>query len=76
MPSRLTNFMPLARLRGFGWWRLLQFAVVAAGLIAMTALTETTLPAAQRMTLSALLWCCLGYFVAEWTFHLLRAFRT
>ncbi len=71
----LTKLVPLARLRAFGGYRLLQYAVVAAGLIALTTYTEPELAPAQRTMLAALLWCGLAFFAAEWVSEIVRALR-
>ena len=73
--ARLTKLVPLARLRGFGFYRLLQYAIVAAGLIAMTAYAEPGLSAPQRTALAFSLWCCVAFFAAEWVSEIVRAWR-
>ena len=73
--GRLTTIVPLARLRSVGSHRLLQYAIVAAGLIAMTAYTEPELPFRQSAVLAIVLWCCLAFFAAEWSFEIVRASR-
>ena len=73
--ARLTTIVPLARLRSVGGYRLLQYATVAAGLIAMIAYVEPGLPAPRRAMLAAVLWCCLSFFAAEWGWQIIRALR-
>jgi voltage-gated potassium channel len=54
-----------APLRRFGASSLARLAVLAIGLIAMTAYTTPDLPRAARVWLTACLWCCLAYFAVE-----------
>jgi voltage-gated potassium channel len=46
-------------------FRLLQFVVVAGGLVAMTAVTDPGLGVATLNLASVTLWCCLAFFVCE-----------
>lgn len=57
----LSSFAPF-RSRLF---RILQYLVLAVGLVAMTAITVPELPPVLRTWLVVCLWCCLGFFVAE-----------
>ena len=45
--------------------RLLQYFVLAVGLVAMTAITTPGLSNVARTWLVASLWCCLGFFAVE-----------
>jgi voltage-gated potassium channel len=54
-----------APLRRFGASSLGRLAVLAVGLIAMTAYTIPDLPRSGSVWLAACLWCCLAYFAVE-----------
>lgn len=54
-----------APLRRFGGSALARFAVLALGLVAMTAMTVPELRAAAEIPLNVCLWCCLAYFAVE-----------
>ncbi|MFA6267833.1 MAG: cyclic nucleotide-gated ion channel [Pseudolabrys sp.] len=54
----------MARFRG-GGLRLLKYAVLAAGLSAMMALTVPQVRATNGPHLEAILWACLAFFAAE-----------
>ncbi len=45
--------------------RLLHYLVLAAGLVAMIAITVPGLHAQMRTWLDVVLWCCLGFFAGE-----------
>jgi voltage-gated potassium channel len=53
------------RLLKSGTFRLLQYLVLAVGLVAMAAMTVPDLSAAARIWVSVALWCCFGFFAAE-----------
>jgi voltage-gated potassium channel len=53
------------RLLKSGTFRLLQYLVLAVGLVAMAAMTVPDLSAAARISVSVALWCCFGFFAAE-----------
>ncbi len=73
--ARLTKLVPLARLRGAGGYRVLQYAVVAAGLAAVTAYPEPELPAGQKAALAIVMWLSLLFFAAVWAWEMVRAMR-
>jgi voltage-gated potassium channel len=53
------------RLLKSGTFRLLQYLVLAVGLVAMAAMTAPDLSAAARIWVSVALWCCFGFFAGE-----------
>ena len=53
------------RLLKSGTFRLLQYLVLAVGLVAMAAMTVPHLSAAARIWVSVALWCCFGFFAGE-----------
>jgi voltage-gated potassium channel len=48
-----------------GTFRLLQYLVLAIGLVAMAAITVPDLSTAAQIWVSVVLWCCLAFFAAE-----------
>jgi voltage-gated potassium channel len=74
--NRLIKHVPvLAHLRGGGANRLLQYVVIAAGLITMTIITMPGQPAAREAALRLILWGCIAFFLAEWIAQVYRAAR-
>jgi voltage-gated potassium channel len=48
-------------------YRVVQYCVLAIGLIAMTVMTRPDLSTSLATWLAVTLWCCLGFFAAELT---------
>ena len=59
--DRSSQFAP-SRIRFF---RILQYSVLAVGLMAMIAITAAELHPTVRARLAICLWCCLGFFSVE-----------
>jgi voltage-gated potassium channel len=59
----------VAAMRSVGLLRLLQFAVLAAGVLALTLFSVPTLRAEHGIWLSGVLWLCWLFFAAEWMVH-------
>ena len=66
MPQdRLDEWIALIGPSRRGVYRIAQYAVLAAGLAAMTAMTLPGLSASSRTWLAVVLWCCLGFYAGE-----------
>lgn len=74
--NRITRRVPvLAYLRAGGAFRLLQFAIVAVGLIAIAMITMPQQPDSRLASLNIVLWGCLAFFLAEWIAIIVRVNR-
>jgi voltage-gated potassium channel len=62
--------------RRFGVSALVQYLVLAAGLVAMTGFTAPELRASFGIWLNVALWCCLAYFAIETAVHIRAARAT